>query len=337
MILRYTNTALLALTTVLTLTGLYGLVFALQGWAFELHRWAGWALVALVPWKAMISARSLRRGFGPSFDRSFGILASVLLTLLIVLVGGMATFWMWRLEPEHLTVLGLRDTLISWHWMIGLLLLPLFGLHSWRSWPRPRRADFVSRRGFLYSLGLAAAGGVGWLGGEALARARQTVERRFTGSREHNSFEGNSFPVTSMARDGEQPIDPASWALQLRGGAVRPLQLDYQSLLALPQHELVATLDCTVGWFSDQRWRGVRLMEVLRQAGLEQPPALLRLEAQEGYSHLFTPADTVEILLATHVSGETLAHRHGYPLRAVVPSRRGWFWVKWLTRVEVVA
>lgn len=337
MILRYTNTALLALTSVLTLTGLYGLVFALQGWAFEAHRWAGWALVALVPWKAMISARSLRRGLGRSFDRSWGILASILLTLLIVLVGGMAVAWMWRLGPQQLTVLGLRDTLVSWHWMIGLLLLPLFGLHSWRSWPRPKRADFVSRRGFLYSAGLTAAGGLGWLGGEALARARQTVERRFTGSREHNSFEGNRFPVTSMARDGDRPIELAGWALQVSGGSAQPLQLDYRSLLALPRHELVATLDCTVGWFSDQRWGGVRLMEVLRQAGLERPPALVRLVAQEGYSHLFTPADTIQILLATHVSGEPLDQRHGFPLRAVVPSRRGWFWVKWLTRVELVA
>ncbi len=28
---------------------------------------------------------------------------------------------------------------------------------------------------------------------------------------------------------------------------------------------------------------------------------------------------------------------HGYPLRAVVPSRRGWSWVKWLASVEALA
>ncbi|HYH05137.1 MAG TPA: molybdopterin-dependent oxidoreductase [Bacillota bacterium] len=27
---------------------------------------------------------------------------------------------------------------------------------------------------------------------------------------------------------------------------------------------------------------------------------------------------------------------HGFPLRAVVPSRRGWFWVKWLAKIEAV-
>lgn len=26
---------------------------------------------------------------------------------------------------------------------------------------------------------------------------------------------------------------------------------------------------------------------------------------------------------------------HGFPLRAVAPSRRGWHWVKWLTEMDV--
>jgi DMSO/TMAO reductase YedYZ molybdopterin-dependent catalytic subunit len=42
------------------------------------------------------------------------------------------------------------------------------------------------------------------------------------------------------------------------------------------------------------------------------------------------------VMIVTHVSGEALAPRHGYPLRAVVPGRRGWFWFKWLARIEVL-
>ncbi len=44
-----------------------------------------------------------------------------------------------------------------------------------------------------------------------------------------------------------------------------------------------------------------------------------------------------EILLATHVGGEPLNHSHGFPLRAVAPSRRGWFWVKWVQRIREVS
>ena len=40
-------------------------------------------------------------------------------------------------------------------------------------------------------------------------------------------------------------------------------------------------------------------------------------------------------LLATHIGEEPLAHEHGFPLRLVAPNRRGFEWVKWITRIEV--
>lgn len=337
MVLRFTNTAILGLIVVLTLTGLYGLVFSLQRWAFEVHRWAGWALVALVPWKALISLKSLRRGLGMSFDRSIGILASVMLSVLIAGIGGLGVLWMWQLGPDRLSLFGLQDALISWHWMIGMALLPLFVLHSWRKWPRPKRTDFLGRRGFLYTAGLAAAGAVGWWGAETLARARAVAPRRWTGSREEGSFSGNGFPVTAMVRDGLEPIDLESWRLVVGGNVPVPLALSYEQLLELPRSEQVATLDCTVGWYATQRWAGVRLVDLLQAAGMTRPAKLVGLEAVGGYGHLYSAAETQAILLATHVGGEPLAHRHGFPMRAVVPSRRGWFWVKWLSRVELLA
>ena len=42
-----------------------------------------------------------------------------------------------------------------------------------------------------------------------------------------------------------------------------------------------------------------------------------------------------KLLLATTVGDETLSHRHGFPLRLVAPSRRGYQWVKWVTTLEV--
>jgi DMSO/TMAO reductase YedYZ molybdopterin-dependent catalytic subunit len=62
----------------------------------------------------------------------------------------------------------------------------------------------------------------------------------------------------------------------------------------------------------------------------------VRLESVTGYSFLIPATEVDQVLLATHVGGETLNFEHGFPLRAVVPSRRGWFWVKWLSRIEIV-
>ncbi|MGD2050729.1 MAG: molybdopterin-dependent oxidoreductase, partial [Chloroflexota bacterium] len=60
------------------------------------------------------------------------------------------------------------------------------------------------------------------------------------------------------------------------------------------------------------------------------------LTSVTGYNHTYPLAEARKILFATHVGDEVLAPRHGFPLRAVVPDRRGWFWVKWLDQVHVL-
>jgi DMSO/TMAO reductase YedYZ molybdopterin-dependent catalytic subunit len=62
----------------------------------------------------------------------------------------------------------------------------------------------------------------------------------------------------------------------------------------------------------------------------------VRLISATGFHHTFTAREVEGILLATHVGGEPLSAWHGAPLRAIVPERRGWFWVKWITRVELL-
>jgi DMSO/TMAO reductase YedYZ molybdopterin-dependent catalytic subunit len=41
------------------------------------------------------------------------------------------------------------------------------------------------------------------------------------------------------------------------------------------------------------------------------------------------------LLLAVDVGGQPLSAGHGAPIRLVVPGRRGYHWVKWVTRVEL--
>jgi DMSO/TMAO reductase YedYZ molybdopterin-dependent catalytic subunit len=95
-------------------------------------------------------------------------------------------------------------------------------------------------------------------------------------------------------------------------------------------------LDCTTGWYTLQRWRGIPLARLLEEATAPDRIAGVRLLSTTGYNHTFPAGEARRILLATHVGGEALSPGHGFPLRAVVPDRRGWFWVKWLTRVEVL-
>lgn len=76
---------------------------------------------------------------------------------------------------------------------------------------------------------------------------------------------------------------------------------------------------------------------LLDEAGASPAAGAIRLIASSVYVAEYAQAEARTLVLATHVGGETLAHWHGFPLRAVAPTRRGWHWVKWLTAVEVRA
>jgi DMSO/TMAO reductase YedYZ molybdopterin-dependent catalytic subunit len=168
-----------------------------------------------------------------------------------------------------------------------------------------------------------------------LARTRATEERprrSTTGSRGFGQFTGNAFPIT-----GEHTVnvDLEQWRLRVEGALEKPLTLTYDDVISMSGGEMTEPIDCTSGWYSIQEWRGVPLVRLLEVAG-GLDAAGVRLFSETEYNHTYPMAEARTILLATHVSGEVLAPTHGYPLRAVVPDRRGWFWVKWLTRIEVL-
>jgi DMSO/TMAO reductase YedYZ molybdopterin-dependent catalytic subunit len=300
-------------------------------WVCDLHRIAGFAVIAILPWKAVIIYRSVWRRV-KGYHSWLSTLPSLPMAVLLLLVVALGLMWMWRLGPYQTL---LAQTVIAWHWILGLAMIPLFIAHVMLRWPNPRLTDFTSRRGALKLLGLGAAGVVGWLLGAAVARAREIEERprrAITGSGGFGRFTGNDFPVT-----GEHPLelDAGQWRLSVEGAVEQPLILTYDDLLSTPPQSMDHAIDCTSGWYSVQEWQGVPLARLLEAAGgLEA--AGVRLVSETEYNHTYPMAEARTILLATRVSGEVLNSWHGYPVRAVVPDRRGWFWVKWLKRIEVL-
>ena len=337
--LRFINTLILSLLLVLTLTGIYGLFFPFPSLLFEIHRIAAWALILLIPWKAIISLRSLGRGVDRRLDRNVMIVVSIVASIATILIVVFGLIWKWNLGGQYLWIAGYGYTAIGWHWGIALyLLLPLFALHVWRRWPHPKKTDFIGRRQVLKLIGLGVASVATWGTAEFLARSLQSPEssRRFTGSREAGSFIGNDHPVTSGPGQGKIRFDPSTWKLSLIGAVKTPLMLNYTDVLALSMSEVTATLDCTGGWYTTQIWRGMPLTDLLERAEIHAQAIGIVLKGVSDYTAYFTLAQAQEILLATHVGDQVLDHVHGYPMRAVVPSRRGWHWVKWLTEIEIV-
>jgi DMSO/TMAO reductase YedYZ molybdopterin-dependent catalytic subunit len=228
-------------------------------------------------------------------------------------------------------------TVLSLHVAMSLLLIPFFLHHAFLRWPRPRRVDLIGRRAVIRMLGLLAAGLVFWRVQEVLSAllAPSESRQRFTGSREEASFAGNLHPVTNWLSDPIPQIDSDHWRLRIYGAAERETILSYAEVLALGDAVRQATLDCTGGWYTVQRWSGVWTADLLERAGIKDDASSLLVRASTGYARRFALHEVKDLLLATHVENEPISPGHGFPLRVVAPSHRGYGWVKWVVELEV--
>ena len=100
--------------------------------------------------------------------------------------------------------------------------------------------------------------------------------------------------------------------------------------LASFDDRIVATLDCTGGFYSTQEWSGARLDRLLEASGASS----VRVVSHTGYDRRFPIEDVPRLLLATRFGGRPLDAGHGFPARVVAPDRRGFWWVKWVVAIE---
>ncbi|HWM23064.1 MAG TPA: molybdopterin-dependent oxidoreductase, partial [Ilumatobacteraceae bacterium] len=60
-----------------------------------------------------------------------------------------------------------------------------------------------------------------------------------------------------------------------------------------------------------------------------------RITSATGYSRLLPAGDADHLYLAVGYGGRELRRGHGAPVRLIAPGRRGPWWVKWVTEVEL--
>ena len=317
---RRTNLALLALLALALATG--GLAFAIGAawnrWIVWAHGVAGLALLALTPWKSVVARRGLRRARRDSWT-------SVLLTVLValaILFGVLHAVGVVSVGPL---------TSMQVHVGAALVSVPLAVWHVVARSVRPRRTD-LTRRNLVRAGAVVGAGGLAYgaiEGGMRLA-SLPGRDRRFTGSHETGSFDPEAMPVTQWLNDSVPEIDAESWRLVVRAGD-REDAWAYEELTAFGDR-LRATLDCTGGWFAVQDWEGVRLSRLIPEG---QEGRSIHVAAATGYGRRFPLQDADDLLLAMRVGGQQLSAGHGFPARIVAPGRRGFWWVKWVTRIEL--
>ncbi len=312
---RRTNLALLVLVPAAVATGLFANTIGVD-WLIDpamIHGVTAIAIALLTPWKAPV----VQRGLGRHHQSRISSLA-LLGFIAIALASGVAhsTGTIARLGPL---------TIMQIHIGAALLALALVVVH-YRAHPVPVRRTDLGRRTFLRSFGLAAGAVATWITWEGVltVTGSRGANRRFTGSHQRGSFDPAAMPVTSWLDDAVQRIDARTWHVDVAG---RRLGID--DLAAVANDDLTAILDCTSGWYSEQRWTGVRLDRLV-----DTSQRSIDVTSATGYGRRFPTRDLDRLWLVTAAGGEPLSAGHGFPARIVAPGRRGFWWVKWVVSIQ---
>ena len=277
-------------------------------WVTVAHALAGLSLLALAPAKIRGSVRTgLRRRRA---TRWLSMLLGALVAATVVL-GVLHATGLWH---------GVGYWTALWtHVLLAALLAPLVVWHIVSRPGRPRVTDLDRRALAGGGAALAVAGAV--YGIQQLAVGSN---RRFTGSHEIASFVPPEMPTVMWLNDRSPRLPASDWALTVAG---EPVALEALHTSARP---IEADLDCTGGWWSRQSWDAVPLSELLP----EMDAPTLEVTSLTGYSRLFPARDAGSLYLAVGYGGEPLRRGHGAPVRLVAPGRRGFQWVKWVSRVD---
>jgi DMSO/TMAO reductase YedYZ molybdopterin-dependent catalytic subunit len=175
---------------------------------------------------------------------------------------------------------------------------------------------------------------------------------------------------------GPQHVNASTYTLTVDGLVEEREEYSYDGLVErFPHYRKVVTLSCVEGWDVTILWEGIRVGDLLEEAGVRPGAKMARrppraagaarppppggggpgggppggggggrpgantviFYAADGYSSSL-PLDYIkerDFLLAYAMNNVTLPADRGFPFQVVAEDRWGYKWVKWVTRIEV--
>jgi DMSO/TMAO reductase YedYZ molybdopterin-dependent catalytic subunit len=151
-------------------------------------------------------------------------------------------------------------------------------------------------------------------------------------------------PIDEFFLTGTAPNIPGNWRLVVDGAVASPLSLSIEDLIQYPSSTQMWTLECyfPIGpslLIGNATWTGVALNTIIQQAAPLAEAASVNFYAMDGYiTDSFEVNELIgnnDLMLAYGMNGQELPHKHGYPVRLVLPGCAGYQWVKWIDRIEI--
>jgi DMSO/TMAO reductase YedYZ molybdopterin-dependent catalytic subunit len=146
----------------------------------------------------------------------------------------------------------------------------------------------------------------------------------------------NDFRLEAI--NGVQHINVSSYRLAVTGLVQNETVYTYEDLVNNhTSYNKVVTLHCVEGWEVTALWQGVRVKDLLEEAGYDQTVQALIFYAQDGYATSLPLSYIVgnNIVIAYKVNNVTLPPEEGFPFQLVAEGRLGYKWIKWVTKIEV--
>ena len=139
-------------------------------------------------------------------------------------------------------------------------------------------------------------------------------------------------------------VDGGTWALEIDGLVNRPQKLALDELRTMPAQVAYRTLECISTnivrgdhLISNQKWRGVRVSDLLDRAGPRAEARYIHWVADDGYTESL-PIDValdVDTWIAYEMGDAPLTVEHGFPARVLIAGRFGMKQPKWLRRMTL--
>lgn len=202
--------------------------------------------------------------------------------------------------------------------------------------PHTPSAPTLTRRAMLGGVGVASAGlavmTAGQVVGGPLADLAVLAPRGRGRGNGPNDFPVNkTFNAVGIAPEKVG----ADWRLLITASDESRTELTREELLDMDLVSAKLPIACVEGWSTTQTWTGVRLADLARLVGAENPDQVEVRSLQESGSLSSVTLNRGQVshpeaMLALRVNGADLSLDHGFPARIMVPALPGVHCTKWV-------